>query len=76
MLVYQDLSGAYGGSYTLNQAEGLVDFLYWAVTTGQNYSAALYYVPLPAYIVSADETTIGTITFDGATVPNSCGSSV
>jgi phosphate transport system substrate-binding protein len=76
VLVYQDLSGAYGSAYSKSQAEGLVDFLYWAVTTGQGYSTALFYVPLPAYVVSADEATIGTITYDGAPVPNSCGSSV
>jgi len=46
------------------------------VTTGQSYSAQLYYVPLPASIVAADETTIGSITFGGSAVPNSCGSSV
>jgi phosphate transport system substrate-binding protein len=76
VLVYQDLSGSYGGVYTLHQAEGLVDFLYWAVTTGQSYSTLLYYVPLPANVVAADEVTIGTMTFDGSPVPNSCGSSV
>jgi ABC-type phosphate transport system substrate-binding protein len=76
VFVYQDLSGAYGSSYTLTQAETLVDFLFWVVTTGQGYSAQLYYVPLPASIVSAAETTIGLLTFDGSTVPNSCPSTV
>ncbi|HLM91939.1 MAG TPA: phosphate ABC transporter substrate-binding protein PstS [Thermoplasmata archaeon] len=76
VFVYQDLSGAYGSSYTKTQAETLVDYLYWMVTTGQSYSAQLYYVPLPASIVAADETTIGSITFGGSAVPNSCGSSV
>jgi phosphate transport system substrate-binding protein len=75
VLVYQNQS-VYPSLYTLSDAEGLVDFLYWAVTTGQSYSASLYYVPLPAYIVTADETTIGSIAYNGATVPTSCGSSV
>jgi phosphate transport system substrate-binding protein len=76
VLVYQDLSGTYGGAYTLTQAETLVDFLYWMVTTGQGSAAQLYYEPLPAYIVTADEVSIASITFDGSAVPNSCGSSV
>jgi phosphate ABC transporter phosphate-binding protein len=76
VLVYQDLSGTYGSSYTLTEAETLVDFLYWVVTTGQGYSAQLYYVPLPASIVAADEASIGSITYNGAAVPNTCGSSV
>ncbi len=76
ILVYQDLSGAYGSSFSLNQAKALVDFLYWMVTTGQTYSAELYYVPLPPSVVANSEASIGSITFNGATVPNSCGSSV
>jgi len=74
VLVYQDQS-SYPGSYTLSDAEALVDFLYWAVTVGQSYSAQINYVPLPSYIVSADEMSIGSLTYDGSTVPNSCGSS-
>ncbi|MGA8275984.1 MAG: phosphate ABC transporter substrate-binding protein PstS [Thermoplasmata archaeon] len=76
VLVYQDLSGTYGSSYTLTEAETLVDFLYWVVTTGQGYSAQLYYVPLPANILTADEVSIASITYNGAAVPNTCGSSV
>ncbi len=76
VFVYQDLSGTYGGSYTLTEAETLVDFLYWVVTTGQSYSAQLYYVPLPANIVAADEVSIASITYNGNAVPNTCGSSV
>jgi len=76
VFAYQDLSGAYGGSYTLTQAETLVDFLYWVVTTGQGYSGTLYYVPLPASIVTADEASIASITFNGQAVPNTCGSTV
>jgi hypothetical protein len=76
VLVYQNLSGAYGSSMGMTDAQGLVDFLYWAVTTGQSYSTQLFYVPLPAYIVTADEASIGSITYNGASVPNSCGASV
>jgi phosphate transport system substrate-binding protein len=76
VLVYQNLSGAYGSSMGMTDAQGLVDFLYWAVTTGQSYSTQLFYVPLPGYIVTADEASIGSITYNGASVPNSCGASV
>jgi len=68
MFVYQNLSKAYP-SYTLTNAEALVAFLNWTVTTGQSYSALLYYVPLPAYIVTADQTTIASMTFNGSPVP-------
>lgn len=75
VLVYQDQS-VYPSSYTKGDAETLVDFLYWAVTVGQSYSTTLDYVPLPAYIVTADEVSIGSLMYGGSTVPNSCGSSV
>ena len=68
VLVYQDLSTAYS-AYTITNAENLVDFLHWVITTGQTWSALLYYVPLPAFIVSADNTTINSMTFDGTAVP-------
>lgn len=68
VLVYQNLSNAYP-SYTLTKAENLVDFLHWVITTGQSYSKPLSYVPLPTSITSADNTTLNSITFDGAAIP-------
>ena len=68
VLVYQDLSSAYS-TYTLTKAENLVDFLGWVVTVGQNYSAELFYVPLPQSVIVHDETTIESMTFDGSAVP-------
>jgi len=67
VLVYQNLE-AYS-SYTLNSAENLVDFLHWIVTTGQNDSAPLYYVPLTQTIISSDITSINSMTFGTQTVP-------
>jgi len=64
VLVYSDLSSAYP-AYTLNSAENLVDFLHWVITTGQTWSALLYYVPLPAFVTTADNATLNSITFDG-----------
>jgi phosphate transport system substrate-binding protein len=75
VLVYQSLGAGYS-SYSQTEAETTVDFLYWAVTQGQSYSAQLYYVPLPASVVTFDETTIGSLTYNGNSVTNTCGSSV
>jgi phosphate transport system substrate-binding protein len=69
VFVYTDLGVAYGSSYTLAHAEALVDFLHWMVTVGQTYSAALYYIPLSPGVVSADQTTINSITYNGAPIP-------
>jgi len=68
VLVYQDLSTAYS-AYTLTNAENLVDLLHWMITTGQTWSALLYYVPIPSFIATADNTTINSMTFDGTAVP-------
>lgn len=67
-IVYQNLSAAYS-SYTLTKAENLVDFLHWVITTGQTYSKPLSYVPLPAYITTADNVTLNSMTFDGKAIP-------
>jgi phosphate transport system substrate-binding protein len=68
VFVYQNLSKAYS-SYTLNQAENLVDFLHWIITSGQVYSKPLAYVPLPLAITAADNVTLNSITFDGNAIP-------
>ncbi|MGO8685076.1 MAG: phosphate ABC transporter substrate-binding protein PstS [Thermoleophilia bacterium] len=43
------------------KAPALKAFLSWAITSGQQYGAALDFAPLPAQIVTADEATIATI---------------
>ncbi|HEV8595925.1 MAG TPA: phosphate ABC transporter substrate-binding protein PstS [Thermoplasmata archaeon] len=43
----------------------LVDFLWWAIHDGQQYAAALQYVPLPANIVALDEDTLHAVTHNG-----------
>ncbi len=68
VLVYQDLSAAYP-MYNLTKAENLATFLWWMVTTGQNYSAPLYFVPLPQSVVLHDEAMIESMTFNGSTIP-------
>jgi phosphate transport system substrate-binding protein len=67
-IVWQDLSAAYP-SYTLASAENLADFLMWAITTGQSWSAPLYYAPIPTSVFDIDNATIHSLTFDGSAVP-------
>jgi len=67
VLVYQNLSAAYSG-YSQNSAQNLVDFLHWVITTGQSWSALLYYVPLPTSVTTADNATINSMTFGGSTI--------
>ena len=73
VVVYQDLSAAFTGAsaYTQTKATALVDFLLWmeSATGGQSWAAQLYYVPLPASILSSAVTSIDSITFNGAAVP-------
>jgi phosphate transport system substrate-binding protein len=74
VMVYQDLSAAYAGtgnSYSQQKAEDLANWLNWMVspTNGQSFAAALYYIPLPASVVSIDTTTIGSMTYGGSTIP-------
>lgn len=68
LLVYQDLSSAYS-SYTLNSAENLVDFIQWAITTGQSWSPKLSYAPLPGFVLTVDNATLSSMMFDGSAVP-------
>jgi phosphate transport system substrate-binding protein len=69
VLVYKDLSVFTGANtYTADKASNLVDFLTWAVTAGQNYSALLYYAPLPANIVSYDKAVIASVTLGSSSI--------
>jgi len=67
VLVYANLTAADVGTsptyITHAVGEALVDVLKWMVneTEGQSYSAAAYYVPLPAWVVASDMATIGSI---------------
>ncbi|HKV90354.1 MAG TPA: phosphate ABC transporter substrate-binding protein PstS [Thermoplasmata archaeon] len=65
LMVYSDLGAVYGGSETQAHAQGVVAFLWWAVTTGQSYDVGLSYVPLPADVVTFDEATIASVLYNG-----------
>lgn len=71
LMFYQSLSAS-GLSYNLQKAENLVNWLNWTIHTGQTYSGQLYYVPLPASVVALDVTTLKSVTYNGAVVPE-CG---
>lgn len=62
-LVYKELNVLPNMNETT--AKALVDFLWWTIHDGQNYSAALFYVPLPQEVRSHNEATIRMITFNG-----------
>jgi phosphate transport system substrate-binding protein len=68
VMVYSDLGAVYGSSESHSHAQGTVEFLWWAVTTGQSYSTGLAYVPLPANVVTFDENAINSVLYNGATL--------
>jgi phosphate transport system substrate-binding protein len=54
-----------------NQADqtkgtALVDMLYWLVKDGQQYSATVFYAPLPASMVASDVTALKAVTSGGS----------
>jgi phosphate transport system substrate-binding protein len=63
LLVYKDMSLNPG--ITLDKAEALAHFLWWAIHDGQQYSTALIYAPLPANVVAADEQVLMTLNYQG-----------
>ena len=58
ILIYQRQADAQKGRM-------VVDFLKWAVTEGQQYSAALHYAPLPQKIVDGVQKKLETVTIGG-----------
>lgn len=63
ILVYKDMST--NPQTTLDKAKALSKFLWWAIHDGQQYSAALVYVPLPQNVVSADEQLLLGLNYQG-----------
>jgi phosphate ABC transporter phosphate-binding protein len=66
LLVYKELNVIPG--MTQAQAVGIVQWLWYVVHDGQSQAASLNYATLPANVVSIDETTIKSITFNGVQV--------
>ncbi|MGA7477262.1 MAG: phosphate ABC transporter substrate-binding protein PstS [Thermoplasmata archaeon] len=73
MYVYQATDK--GFSPTLDKSQVLVQWLHWALSTGQGLAdetqpSQLYYAPLPGSIINVDEAGIQTMTFNGAGIPS------
>jgi phosphate transport system substrate-binding protein len=64
LLVYKELSAV--SDLNKDSANALANFLWWVVHQGQGLSPGLFYVPLPQSVLMVDETTIRSITFNGA----------
>lgn len=63
ILVYKELSVL--PKMDKEKAFELVKFLWWAIHDGQNYAPNLQYVPLPKSVISLNEETLKSITFNG-----------
>jgi phosphate ABC transporter phosphate-binding protein len=63
MLVYKELNTVPG--MDLNKATQLIQYIWFVVHNGQQLAAPLQYATLPSNIVTLDETTIASITFNG-----------
>lgn len=63
ILTYQDMSN--DPNISLPMAQAMAHFFWWAVHDGQQYAPGLYYVPLPANVVSADEQLLLTLNYQG-----------
>ena len=66
-IVYKELNVIPG--MTQSDAQGLVQFLWYMVHSGQDQASAQSYAQLPANVVTIDEATIQSITFNGQTLP-------
>jgi phosphate transport system substrate-binding protein len=54
-----------------DKAQTLVDFLYWALTTGQGEVNSLNYAPLPSDIAQQALDLVNQLTYNGAAIPPS-----
>lgn len=70
LMFYQEPQKVWiGGQVTEGQIEDTLSFMKWALHEGQGYSTSLYYDPLPTEVVTADEATLASVTWNGAPVP-------
>lgn len=65
-IVYQNLSTL--ATMDLAKAKALVGFIWYLVHDGQSLGSSLGYVPLPANVVSIDESGIRSVVFQGQTL--------
>lgn len=67
IIVYQNLNVR--PLMSLDKAKALVDFIWYVVHDGQSASSSLDYATLPLSIVTIDETSIQSITYNGQSLP-------
>ena len=72
LLLFKDLST--NPSIDQSKAKVLVDFISWAITTGQQSAGALGYVPLPEQVIKLNQETLKSLTFQGKPLMSSAGS--
>jgi phosphate transport system substrate-binding protein len=72
LLLFKDLST--NPSIDQSKAKALVDFISWAITTGQQSAGALGYVPLPEQVIKLNQETLKSLTFQGKPLMSSAGS--
>jgi phosphate transport system substrate-binding protein len=67
--IYQKADMGYQAG--LNRTQVIVDFLSWVLspTGGQAQAASLQYVQLPSALLSIDQAGLGTMTFNGQSIP-------
>jgi len=69
IIVYQQLNVRPLMTLDKDKAKALVDFIWYMVHDGQSAGASLNYATLPASIVTIDETSIKSITYNGQSLP-------
>jgi phosphate ABC transporter phosphate-binding protein len=67
ILIYKELNTISGMTQT--RAEAIVQFLWYMIHDGQKLASNLEYAPLPDNVITINEATIRSITFNGQTLP-------
>jgi phosphate transport system substrate-binding protein len=67
-MLYYENAGSNSVIASAADASALGNFLNWTVTAGQAYSGQFLYIPLPTAVVTADQTTIALMNYNGAAI--------
>jgi ABC-type phosphate transport system substrate-binding protein len=68
MLIYKDLCVV--PEMNMDRATAVVQFIWYVVHDGQQQANALQYATLPSNLVTIDESTLNSITFNGQAIPS------
>ncbi|MEM3708916.1 MAG: phosphate ABC transporter substrate-binding protein PstS [Nitrososphaerales archaeon] len=64
ILLYKEMN-VYGEKMDMGKAKALLDFMWWIVHDGQDYSEGLYYAKLPQEVIEICEELLRSITYNG-----------